>query len=101
MEVQDEQTGQRILPTGAGQRALLGALVVKAGHHVSGHHVSGHRLIEELWGDHPPANAANALQVHVARLRRLLSSLKSQDVQEHAQHPWIVTTRPGPSGAAR
>jgi DNA-binding SARP family transcriptional activator len=67
VEIQDERTGLRILPTGAKQRALLGTLVAKAGHEVS-----VHRLIDELWGDHPPATAANALQAHVARLRRRL-----------------------------
>ncbi|MFF9908901.1 BTAD domain-containing putative transcriptional regulator [Streptomyces olivaceus] len=67
VEIQDEAQGQWIHPTGAKQRALLGALVVKAGHEVS-----VNRLIDELWGAHPPANAANALQAHVARLRRRL-----------------------------
>ncbi|MEV0414689.1 AfsR/SARP family transcriptional regulator [Streptomyces sp. NPDC050448] len=96
VEVQDEHTGLRILPTGAKQRALLGALVVKAGHNVS-----VQRLIDELWGEHPPANAANALQLHVARLRRLLSGLESHNAEQqaqqaqHAQHPWIVTTSRG------
>jgi DNA-binding SARP family transcriptional activator len=75
---------------GAKQRALLGALVVKAEHNVS-----VQRLIDELWGERPPANAANALQVHVARLRRLLSGPRSQDVEQHAQRPWIVTTSRG------
>ncbi|KOY55939.1 AfsR/SARP family transcriptional regulator [Streptomyces sp. XY332] len=90
VEVQDERTGLRIVPTGAKQRALLGALVVKAGHNVS-----VQRLIDELWGEHPPANAENALQLHVARLRRLLSGVQSRSVEQHAQHPWIVTTSRG------
>ncbi|MFE0605845.1 BTAD domain-containing putative transcriptional regulator [Streptomyces sp. NPDC058892] len=96
VEVQDEQTGLRILPTGAKQRALLGALVVKAGHNVS-----VQRLIDELWGEHPPANADNALHVHVARLRRLLSGLNGRAPEQHARHaphsqqPWIVTTSRG------
>lgn len=90
VEVQDEYTGLRILPTGAKQRALLGALVVKAGHNVS-----AQRLIDELWGDHPPANAENALQVHVARLRRLLSGPQGRGVGQPARHPWIVTTSRG------
>ncbi|WP_210589244.1 AfsR/SARP family transcriptional regulator [Streptomyces sp. GESEQ-35] len=93
VEVQDERTGLRILPTGAKQRALLGALVVKAGHHVS-----VQRLIDELWGEHPPANAENALQVHVARLRRLLSGPQRQYVEppgQPAQRPSIVTTSRG------
>jgi SARP family transcriptional regulator, regulator of embCAB operon len=29
------------------------------------------RLIDELWGETPPANATNALQAHIARIRRL------------------------------
>jgi DNA-binding SARP family transcriptional activator len=90
VEVQDEQAGRRILPAGAKQRALLGALVVKAGHNVS-----GHRLIDELWGEHPPANAANALQVHVARLRRQLSGPERCDVGRNAHPPWIETTSRG------
>ncbi|MFF4911042.1 BTAD domain-containing putative transcriptional regulator [Streptomyces sp. NPDC001260] len=90
VEAQDEQTGERILPTGAKQRALLGALVVKAGHNVS-----AHRLIDELWGEHPPANAANALQVHVARLRRLLAGPQGPDSGPSDRRPWIVTTSHG------
>jgi DNA-binding SARP family transcriptional activator len=93
VDVQDEQTGLRTLPTGAKQRALLGALVVRAGHSVS-----VRRLVDELWGAHPPANAANALQLHVTRLRRLLSGLESRPVKQDAQHeqrPWIVTTSSG------
>ncbi|WP_067283606.1 AfsR/SARP family transcriptional regulator [Streptomyces jeddahensis] len=84
VEVHDERTGLRILPTGAKQRALLGALVVK-----SGQTVSAHRLIDELWGEHPPANAANALQAHVARLRRLLPVPHAGSGEPH--HEWIVT----------
>ncbi|MFZ4156263.1 AfsR/SARP family transcriptional regulator [Streptomyces pseudogriseolus] len=84
VEVHDERTGLRILPTGAKQRALLGALVVK-----SGQIVSVHRLIDELWGEHPPANATNALQAHVARLRRLLPVPHAGSGEPH--HEWIVT----------
>lgn len=67
VQIHDERTRLRVVPTGAKQRALLGALVVKAGQAVS-----ADRLVDELWGEHPPANASNALQAHVARLRRLL-----------------------------
>jgi predicted ATPase/DNA-binding SARP family transcriptional activator len=34
--------------------------------------VSAERLIDELWGEDPPATAAKSLQVHVSQLRRLL-----------------------------
>ncbi|OEJ36373.1 hypothetical protein BGK72_38575 [Streptomyces agglomeratus] len=67
VEMHDLSTGARIVPSGAKQRALLGAFVVRAGEVLS-----ADRLIGELWGDTPPPRAANALQAHVARLRRLL-----------------------------
>ncbi|MGW2180957.1 AfsR/SARP family transcriptional regulator [Streptomyces sp. NPDC001732] len=69
VEVHDPLTGASIVPPGSKQRALLSAFVVHAGQLLP-----GDRLTAELWGDRPPANAANALQAHVARLRRLLPS---------------------------
>src|SRR6188508_410489 len=38
------------------------------------HPMSGDRLIDELWGDRPPANPANALQAQISHVRRLLGS---------------------------
>ena len=35
--------------------------------------VSADRLIDDLWGERPPATALKSLQVHVSRLRRTLS----------------------------
>ncbi|MFE5770993.1 BTAD domain-containing putative transcriptional regulator [Streptomyces sp. NPDC056485] len=67
VEVFDRRTGTYVAPSGAKQRALLGALVVRAGQVLP-----AERLIHELWGERPPASAANALHAHVARLRRLL-----------------------------
>lgn len=67
--VHDGATGAGIVPSGPKQRALLATLVLHAGELLS-----VDRLVEELWGDRPPSNAANALQAHVARLRRLLPS---------------------------
>ncbi|MFC7846491.1 BTAD domain-containing putative transcriptional regulator [Streptomyces sp. NPDC057382] len=90
VDVWDEQTGLRIVPTGAKQRALLATLVVRAGQHVS-----AHRLVDELWGDHPPADAANALYVQVARLRRLLSGPAGRGAAARAEHPSLVTTARG------
>ncbi|MFL5887090.1 MAG: BTAD domain-containing putative transcriptional regulator [Thermoleophilaceae bacterium] len=52
---------------GAKQRALLALLVLNAGEAVT-----VDLLIEELWGDFPPATAAKAVQMHVSRLRRSL-----------------------------
>ncbi|GLZ28319.1 SARP family transcriptional regulator [Lentzea sp. NBRC 105346] len=65
-----------LVPIGAPRlRALLAMLVLDAGTVVS-----HSRLIDGLYGDDVPANASNALQSQVSRLRRLLPSL----VVEHS-----------------
>ncbi|MFD5316825.1 BTAD domain-containing putative transcriptional regulator [Streptomyces sp. NPDC127098] len=50
-----------------GARALLARLLVRPGQPVS-----GDRLVESLWGAHPPRHPANALQGRVSRLRQAL-----------------------------
>lgn len=50
------------------QRALLTILLLESSHEV----VSAERLVDELWGEEPPATAGKALQVHVSQLRRAL-----------------------------
>ncbi|WP_225840501.1 AfsR/SARP family transcriptional regulator [Streptomyces sp. NK08204] len=88
VQIYDARTDLRIVPMGAKQRALLGALVVKAGQVVP-----SDRLVDELWGEHPPANAANALQAHVARLRRLLPD--AEPGSGGRQREWLVTRPTG------
>ncbi|MEU0009499.1 AfsR/SARP family transcriptional regulator [Streptomyces sp. NPDC006314] len=88
VQICDARSDLQIVPVGAKQRALLGALVVKAGQVVP----LG-RLVDELWGEHPPANAANALQAHVARLRRLLPVPAPGSGERH--HEWLVTRPTG------
>jgi predicted ATPase/DNA-binding SARP family transcriptional activator len=61
------------------QRALLATLLLQAPDTL----VTTERLIDELWGEHPPATAGKALSVHVSQLRRALGP-----------NPPIVT-RPG------
>src|SRR5262245_16506872 len=63
---------------GGKQRALLALLLLQANEVVP-----TARLIDALWPDEPPVDAAKALQVHVSRLRRALGP---DDV---------VQTRPG------
>ncbi|MER5423990.1 BTAD domain-containing putative transcriptional regulator [Streptosporangium roseum] len=48
-------------------RALLTDLLIH-----EGRPVSADRLIDDLWGEEPPGNPANALQVKVSQLRRVL-----------------------------
>src|SRR5437870_13281900 len=58
----------RPLPLGRGkQRALLGLLLLRANEVVA-----QERLVDELWGETPPATAPTALHGYVSRLRRLL-----------------------------
>ena len=51
-------------------RTLLAALLLRAGQPVS-----ADRLADLVWGDSPPAGAANALQAQVSKLRRLLTDV--------------------------
>ncbi|MFF4911075.1 AfsR/SARP family transcriptional regulator [Streptomyces sp. NPDC001260] len=85
VEVHRSRTGLRVVPRGAKQRALLATLVVEAGHTVS-----VERLADELWGARPPRSAANAVQAHVARLRRLLGAADGP-----VAHETIVTEPTG------
>ena len=57
------------LPSGH-QRSLL-ALLLLAG----GVPLSRDRLIDELWGEQPPASAVSAMHVHLSKLRALLGGL--------------------------
>jgi DNA-binding SARP family transcriptional activator len=59
--------GRPVRVSGAKERALLAVLLLHANEMV---HVD--RLIDDLWGDRPPATARKSLQVRVAGLRRLL-----------------------------
>ncbi|NAZ88713.1 AfsR/SARP family transcriptional regulator, partial [Kineococcus indalonis] len=49
------------------QRAVFALLVLNAGRVVP-----TERLVEELWGEHPPDSPSSAVQVYVSRLRRSL-----------------------------
>jgi DNA-binding SARP family transcriptional activator len=66
----------RELPLGAAkQRALLAALLLRAGEPVP---VA--TLVGELWGEHPPATAVKAAQVYVSQLRKTLGE---QTIETH------------------
>ena len=60
----------RTVPLGASKpRALFAMLALHAGSVVS-----VQRLIEGLWGEHPPATAPKLVQVYVSRLRHALAA---------------------------
>jgi SARP family transcriptional regulator, regulator of embCAB operon len=94
LEVHDA-AGAPVEVTGAKRRALLAALVVSAGRTVS-----TERLIAELWGEHPPANAANALQAQMRRLRRTIEDAGGAADRIHTRPPgYVLTLHPGESDA--
>ncbi len=51
------------------QRALLAVLALSPGQVLS-----VDRLVDELWGERPPATVRHALQVHVSQLRKVLGA---------------------------
>ncbi|HEY7966442.1 MAG TPA: AfsR/SARP family transcriptional regulator, partial [Solirubrobacteraceae bacterium] len=59
--------GRALTLGGALQRAVLALLVVD-----TPEPVSVDRLIDELWGERPPASAQHAIQVYVSAIRKLL-----------------------------
>jgi YVTN family beta-propeller protein len=61
------EAGRSVALGPAKQRALLAALLVHANEAVS-----TERLIDELWGEGPPAKAAKSVQVYVSQLRKAL-----------------------------
>src|SRR5947209_3032813 len=65
LEVLEED--RAVTLAGSKQRALLALLVLHANETLS-----ADRLIDELWGERPPATATKTLQVHISRLRKAL-----------------------------
>ena len=78
--------GRQLAVGGAKPRALLAMLLLHAGEAVS-----TDRLIDALWGERPPPTAANALQAHVAALRRALEPDRTNRGAEGV----LVTRAPG------
>jgi predicted ATPase/DNA-binding SARP family transcriptional activator len=70
---------------GAGERALLALLLLEAGRVVP-----ADRLIDGLWGEDLPANAANALQGRVSRLRRELQRVGLPAALVESRRPGYV-----------
>src|SRR5215218_10060439 len=61
--------GELVQLRAAKQRALLAVLLLHANDVVS-----YTRLLDELWGERPPATAIKTLQVYIAALRKALGS---------------------------
>src|ERR687897_2833699 len=61
--------GQRLRLGGRKQRAVLAVLLLHANQVVP-----RERLIDDVWGEEPPAEVGASLRVYVARLRKLLAA---------------------------
>jgi predicted ATPase/DNA-binding SARP family transcriptional activator len=75
--------GRSLLPRGPSQQALLLSLLLHANEVVS-----TSRLIDDVWGEHPPATAAKMVHIYVSELRKLLEP----DVPAEAAR--VLVTRP-------
>src|SRR5918996_756576 len=71
LEALDE--GRPVPLAGSKQRALLALLLLHANETLT-----SDRLIDELWGEHPPGNAAKTVQMQVSRLRKALADEAGQ-----------------------
>jgi predicted ATPase/class 3 adenylate cyclase/DNA-binding winged helix-turn-helix (wHTH) protein len=84
------ENGEAVALTGGRERVLLASLVL-GGNQV----VSTDRLVDALWGDDPPATAANALQVQVSKLRKKLSAAGADQSLSSAPQGYVIRTGPG------
>jgi YVTN family beta-propeller protein len=81
---------------GAKQRAVLAVLVLHAGEIVP-----LERLIDDVWGDDPPASVENALQVYVSRLRRAVAGDGSDGAVVRERHGYALRVEPTQIDALR
>ena len=91
LQVIDDQ-GREVPLASNKQRALLAILLLHANELVT-----TDRLVDDLWGDEPPASASKALQVHISRLRRALENGQSTGDRSVLTQPtgYLLRTRPG------
>jgi WD40 repeat protein/DNA-binding SARP family transcriptional activator len=71
--------GREIALGGPRQRSLLAVLTLHPNEVVS-----RERLIDEIWGESPPASAARALNVHVSQLRKVLRATGADPIATHS-----------------
>lgn len=76
-------------PLPAQPRCVLATLLVSAGEVVT-----VDRLIDALWGEQPPGNARNAVQVYLSRLRRLLDGAAEVHIETEGRHGYRMHVPP-------
>jgi DNA-binding winged helix-turn-helix (wHTH) protein len=87
---------RQIVVPGAKPRALLVLLVLHAGRVVP-----ADRLVDGLWGEHLPADPANALQALVSRLRRALDPSGEQELLASRPSGYLLAVDPEQVDAVR
>jgi YVTN family beta-propeller protein len=93
---------RRVALEGSKQRALLAILLLHANEVVS-----ADRLIDDLWGEQPPATALKTLHAYVSRLRKALddgsgpSSGSPTGVIDTRGHGYMLRIEPGELDEAR
>ena len=83
-----DEGGRAIPIVGGRQRSLLAILLIHANEPVS-----TDQLIDELWGEHPPASAPKALQAYVSRLRKALGGGSARVVTQPTGY--LIHVEPG------
>jgi DNA-binding SARP family transcriptional activator/ATP/maltotriose-dependent transcriptional regulator MalT len=90
LEVLDD--GRRVALGGSKQRALLALLLLHRGETLA-----TERLIDELWGERPPATAAKSVQVHISRLRKALAAAgggRGDELVVTREHGYVLALDP-------
>lgn len=75
---------------GGGKRRTLLAVLLMHANEV----VPVDRLVDDLWGEHPPATAVKAVQVYVAQLRRSLGDARADRIRTYP-HGYLLQTGEG------
>jgi DNA-binding SARP family transcriptional activator len=88
--------GQSLPLGGPKQRALLADLILNAGRVVP-----TARLIDDLWGDAPPATAGHTVEAYIARLRRVLRDGSAPGVLLTRPPGYVLDVDPGQVDAVR
>src|SRR5881275_2191272 len=83
--------GREVPLGGSKQKALLAVLLLHANETLS-----TEQVIDELWGERPPATAAKTVQVHVSRLRKALAAVDgaTNDVVLTREHGYELRLEP-------
>jgi DNA-binding SARP family transcriptional activator len=80
---------ERVALGGSKRRAVLAVLLLHANETLT-----TDRLVDELWGERPPAAAAKTVQVHISRLRRALAGAGAADLLVTREHGYELVVDP-------